>query len=84
MKILRKSKPQKKISNDFAISANPKQRMFVLAVMTEQKDNGTETTNIKTKGQNMPLPEAIFYVEQWLEQVKENLKRPFKENFKLE
>ncbi len=56
------------------------QRMFALAIISEKTGN-TETTQIKTKGQSMSLPEAIFYIESWVESVKEKLKKPFKDSF---
>ena len=60
----------------------PNQRKFALAIVVE-KVGDRETTQIQTKGKDMPLAEAVFYIETWLETAKEKLKEGFKKNFTL-
>ena len=58
------------------------QRTFALAIIAE-KIGDRETTQIQAKGKGMPLAEAIFYIESWLETVKEKLNEGIKKNFTL-
>jgi len=67
-------------TKDIPFKQNPNQRMFALAIISEKVSENQETTQIKTKGKGMSLPEAIFYIESWLEGIKEKIKKPFRDN----
>jgi hypothetical protein len=38
---------------------------------------------VKTKGQGIPLPEAVIILEGWIEKVKKELQKPYTSNLKF-
>ena len=69
-----------KEEKDVPFENTPNQRMFALAIISEKVGENQEKTELKTKSRGMSLPEAIFWIEAWLESMKEKLKKPFKDS----
>lgn len=80
LEVIRMPNEENKSKDEIPFENAPNQRMFALAIISEKTGPNTETTQIKTKGKGMPLQEAIFYIEAWLEGIKEKIKKPFREN----
>lgn len=47
------------------------------------KETNKMNVTMKTKGEGIPLPEAIIIIEAWINKVKEELGRPYVEKIKF-
>ncbi len=60
------------------------QQRFALAIV-KTIDKKTQKANIqlKSKGEGIPLPEAVLYVEGWVKKVKQKLQEPITKTLKF-
>lgn len=60
------------------------EQKFALAI-TRVIDKETNKMNVtmKTKGEGIPLAEAIIIIEGWVNKVKEEMSRPYNEKIKF-
>lgn len=64
--------------------AEPIEQKFGI-VITRVIDKETNKMNVtmKTKGEGIPLAEAVIIIEGWVKKVKEEMTRPYVEKLKL-
>jgi len=60
------------------------EQKFALAI-TRMIDKEANTMNVtmKTKGEGIPLPEAVIIIEGWVKKVKEEMAKPYVEKTKF-
>lgn len=59
------------------------QRFAFAVVKTIDPKTKKMQVHVKTKGQGIPLPEAVIILEGWIEKVKKELQRPYTTNLKF-
>jgi hypothetical protein len=66
------------------IMAEVVEQKFGLAI-TRVIDKETNKMNVimKTKGEGIPLPDAVIIIEGWVKKVKEEMQRPYVEKIKF-
>ena len=62
----------------------PIEQKFALAI-TRVIDKETNKMNVtmKTKGEGIPLAEAVIIIEGWINKVKEEMQKPYTEKLKF-
>jgi hypothetical protein len=59
------------------------QRFGFIIVRQIDKKTKKMTVQVKTKGEGIPLSEAVVILEGWAKKVKEELQRPYVQNLKF-
>lgn len=59
------------------------QKFALFVVRRIDKKTNKMQVELKTKGEGIPLSEAIIIVEGWAKKVKEELQKPYVENLKF-
>ena len=59
------------------------QKFGFFVIKKVNKKTGSVQVELKTRGEGIPLPEAIIILEGWMEKVKKELQKPYVENLKF-
>lgn len=60
------------------------EQKFAFAVVKRiNKKTKKMTVQVKTRGQGIPLAEAVIILEGWIKKVKEELQKPYSQNLKF-
>ncbi len=59
------------------------QRFGLAIVKTIDKKTNRANIQLKSKGEGIPLPEAVMYVEAWVKKVKQKLQEPITKTLKF-